>query len=73
MAGNEYSLMKRQIVIKLFGEEIVNVLIDETESEPEETEELESNGSNNIETAISSLGTIGFGTPWSVEYWDDED
>lgn len=74
MAGNEHSLMKRQIIIKLFGDEIVNVLIEETEDTAEETEEIEiSGGATSSIVEVSNKGSIGFNTPWSVEYWDDED
>jgi hypothetical protein len=75
MAGNEYSLMKRQIIIKLFGDEIVNVLIEETDDEAEESEEVENlNGlTTGSDASVTNRGSIGFNTPWSVEYWDDED
>lgn len=75
MAGNEYSLMKRQIIIKLFGDEIVNVLIEETDDEAEESEEVENlNGlTTGSDASVTNIGSIGFNTPWSVEYWDDED
>jgi hypothetical protein len=67
--------MKRQIIIKLFGDEIVNVLIDETDDEVEESEETESldNPTTSVDVSITNRGSIGFNTPWSVEYWDDED
>lgn len=67
--------MKRQIIIKLFGDEIVNVLIEETEDTAEETEEIEISGgvTSSIDTSVTNRGSIGFNTPWSVEYWDDED
>jgi hypothetical protein len=66
--------MKRQIVIKLFGDEIVNVFIEESEDETEESEEESVGGSTaNIETASTNKGSIGFNTPWSVEYWDEEE
>jgi len=65
--------MKRQIVIKLFGEEIVNVLIDESEEESDEIE-TESTGSlGSSDYSVSNKSSVGFNTPWSVEYWDDED
>jgi hypothetical protein len=75
MAGNEYSLMKRQIIIKLFGDEIVNVLIEETDDELEESEEADSSGglTTSVDISAANRNSIGFNTPWSVEYWDDED
>jgi len=65
--------MKRQIVIKLFGDEIVNVLIEESESDTEDAEEVENINALNADSTSSGRSTIGFGTPWSVEYWDSED
>lgn len=67
--------MKRQIIIKLFNEEIVNVLIEETNDESEETEESEFSGGlpTSIDLASSGKNVVGFNTPWSVEYWEDED
>ena len=65
--------MKRQIIIKLFGDEIVNILIDESEDETEELDETESINALNSDSSSSGRGSIGFGTPWSVDYWDSED
>lgn len=67
--------MKRQIIIKLFGDEIVNVLIEESDDESEEAEETESleSPTTSVDASITNRGSIGFNTPWSVEYWDDED
>jgi len=67
--------MKRQIIIKLFGDEIVNVLIEETDDELEESEENDSSSSltTSVDISTANRGSIGFNTPWSVEYWDDED
>jgi hypothetical protein len=66
--------MKRQIIIKLFGDEIVNVFIEESEDEAEEVEEESTGGSTaSIETAYTNKGLVGFNTPWSVEYWDEEE
>lgn len=67
--------MKRQIIIKLFGDEIVNVLIEETDDELEESEENDSSSSltTSVDISTTNRGSIGFNTPWSVEYWDDED
>ena len=66
--------MKRQIVVKLFGEEIVNVIIDETDAEvDEDSEEAESINALNSDSNLSNRSSIGFGdTPWSIDYWDDE-
>jgi len=68
--------MRRQIVIKLFGDEIVNILIDESDDDVlEETEDsaehLGSVGSADV--SISGKSSVGFGSPWSVEYWSEED
>jgi len=65
--------MKRQIVVKLFGEEIVNVSIDESDDEIEEIEVETSTTLTSADSALSNKGSIGFDTPWSVDYWDDED
>lgn len=67
--------MRRQIVVKLFGDEIVNILIDESDDALEESEDSSENlGSlSSADLSISSKGSVGFNSPWSVEYWDDED
>jgi hypothetical protein len=62
--------MKRRIVLRLMGEEVLDLTIDEDDYDDE-----------SIEPEVGALGagvdtqprSVGFGTPWSVEYWDDED
>jgi len=67
--------MKRQIVVKLFGDEIVNILIDESDDDAIEEAEDSSENLGSITSADLSKGegSIGFNTPWSVEYWDEDE
>lgn len=65
--------MKRQIIIKLFGDEIVNVLIEESEDEIEESSEETPGSLTSSDLSSSIKGSVGFNTPWSVEFWDEED
>jgi hypothetical protein len=62
--------MKRRIVLRLMGEEILDLTIDEDDY----AEELTDSEPDALGAAIDTQPkTVGFGTPWSVEYWDDED
>ena len=62
--------MKRRIVLRLMGEEVLDLTIDEEDYDDE-----------SVESETGALGvaldvqprSVGFGTPWSVDYWDDED
>ena len=62
--------MKRRIVLRLMGEEVLDFTIDEEDYDDESSD-----------SEIGAMGAgvdgqpraVGFGTPWSVEYWDDED
>jgi len=65
--------MKRHIIIKVLGEEIVNVFIEEEEEieiSEESDEVLPGLSSSVVEQGNRSLG---FTTPWSDVWWDDED
>jgi hypothetical protein len=62
--------MKRRIVLRLMGEEVLDLTIDEDDYDDEAIEpEAGALGAS----ADAQARNIGFGTPWSVEYWDDED
>jgi hypothetical protein len=64
--------MKRRIVLRLMGEEVLDLTIDEDDYD-ESSDETETGALNaSIDTGGQSRA-VGFGAPWSVEYWDDED
>ena len=61
--------MKRHIVVSVKGVELVNILLEEINDDEEEAEPNMSVSSGLIE---SGEKTVGFGTPWSAEFYDDE-
>ena len=62
--------MKRRIVLRLMGEEVLDLTVDEEDYDDESSEsEIGAMGA----AVDSQPRAVGFGTPWSVEYWDDED
>ena len=66
--------MKRHIIIKVLGEEIVNVFIEEQDDE-ETVDESENEESAGLTSSVIEVGprSVGFTTPWSDVWWDDED
>ena len=62
--------MKRRIVLRLMGEEVLDLTIDEDDYVDDSPEP---------DTGVTGVllegqpRSVGFGTPWSVDYWDDED
>jgi hypothetical protein len=65
--------MKRHIIVKVLGEEIVNIFIEEEDAEEcvdEADETLPSLSSPIVEQGPR---TVGFSTPWTDVWFDDED
>ena len=52
------------------GEEVLDLTIDEDDYDDESAEADMGATAASLEVQPR---TVGFGTPWSVEYWDDED
>lgn len=67
--------MKRRIVLRLMGEEVLDLTIDEDDYDEAESDGDVGSGVLNAasDTSSSQTTVVGFGAPWSVEYWDDED
>ena len=62
--------MKRRIVLRLMGEEVLDLTIDEDDYDDETSES--DIGTTGVSLEVQPR-SVGFGTPWSVDYWDDED
>lgn len=65
--------MKRRIVLRLMGEEVLDLTIDEDDYESESEADSVGVTSAASDTVAHQATAVGFGAPWSVEYWDDED
>lgn len=64
--------MKRHIVVSVKGVEIVNILLEEIDDDPEE-EQIDSPSPTAANIDVGTGSQIGFSTPWSDLYFDDED
>ena len=62
--------MLRRIKIKLFGIPVLSLMLQETDDVDEES--AESLSTTTTDGAILLGTAVGFGTPWSVEYYDEE-
>ena len=64
--------MKRHIVVSVKGVEIVNILLEEIDDDPEE-DQNDQPGPTAASIDAGAGSQIGFSTPWSDLYFDDED
>lgn len=64
--------MKRHIVVSVKGVEIVNILLEEIDDDTEE-DQTDQPGPTASSIDVGAGSQIGFSTPWSDLYFDDED
>jgi hypothetical protein len=55
------------------GEEVLDLTIDEDDYDETDSDSSDAPTVVASDTVIHQTGVVGFGSPWSVEYYDDED